>query len=266
MRAPLARRKKASRWGAFFVVALVTPVLAPPAGAQPCAAAKPDGRATSHFVFDGDTLELRDGRKLRLIGIDTPEIGRDGAKSEPYAELARGALAKLAGPGTQLELSYGVERTDKYRRLLAHAFLRDGTSIQEYMLKRGLATTLVIPPNLARAECYAAHETRARRAGVGIWSLPTFRPIAAAKLPRRLRGYRIVTGRVERIGKGGNAVWLNLEGGVALRVPESDLPLFEHYPLERLLGRRVEARGELYSRREQLRMTIHHPTSLDIID
>lgn len=46
-------------------------------------------------VVDGDTLRLVDGRSVRLIGINTPEVGRKGRSSEPYAEAARRRLQAL---------------------------------------------------------------------------------------------------------------------------------------------------------------------------
>ena len=46
-------------------------------------------------VVDGDTVRLVDGRSVRLIGINTPEIGRKGRSSEPYAEAAKRRLQAL---------------------------------------------------------------------------------------------------------------------------------------------------------------------------
>jgi endonuclease YncB( thermonuclease family) len=46
-------------------------------------------------VYDGDTLSLRDGRRVRLLQIDTPELG----SGECYSRAARTALLALAPPG-----------------------------------------------------------------------------------------------------------------------------------------------------------------------
>ena len=82
--------KKASLVGAFFVgVIWHFPVLA--FCPQPD---KPQWVAVRQVV-DGDTLRLVDGRSVRLIGINAPEIGRKGRTSEPYAEAARRRLQAL---------------------------------------------------------------------------------------------------------------------------------------------------------------------------
>ena len=59
-----------------------------------------DGRPVDGF--DGDTLALEDGRSVRLLGINTPETGRDGEPSEPFAEDARALLSRFAAPGATL--------------------------------------------------------------------------------------------------------------------------------------------------------------------
>ena len=50
------------------------------------------------YVYDGDTVKLSDGRSLRIVGIDTPEIGRNDRPSQPYAEAARRMLRELLEP------------------------------------------------------------------------------------------------------------------------------------------------------------------------
>ena len=88
----LSLLKKAPRVGAFFVGvfwlgAAQAEVYCPALG----------GLSTVQVrqVIDGDTLRLQDGRSVRLIGINAPEIGRKGQSDEPYAVAARRRLQAL---------------------------------------------------------------------------------------------------------------------------------------------------------------------------
>lgn len=250
----------------LFAAALLALGTAPPARAADCPADRHDDTAVSAHVFDGDTLRLADGRRLRLLGIDTPEMGRDGAPPEPYAEAATRMLAELAPPGTRLHLRVDRERADRYGRTLAHVFLGDGVNVQARLLAAGLATVLVVPPNEWLHECYARIEGEARVRRAGIWALPAYQPVAATSLARDARGFRIVTGRVQRVGESPGNLWLNLAPDVALRIPRSALVHFGTLDPRTLAGRRLEARGMLQRRKGELRITIRHPAALTVLD
>lgn len=265
--------QKASPWGAFFILVAVaacsnegyTADRHEPVDPN-CRLDGPGEAALVDVVYDGDTLRLRDGRVLRLIGIDTPELGRKGAADEPLGQKAKAVLTDLAGPGTRLTLRLGTDRRDKYDRLLGHGFLGDGTNLQREMLAQGLAVAMSIAPNRAYGDCYFFTEREARRAEKGIWSLTKFRPVAAASLSSRARGFHRVAGVVERVGESRSAVWLNLEGPLALRILRQDLAQFAAIAPLQLKGRQILAQGRIYKRRRELRMTIPHPAALEIVE
>lgn len=258
--------KGVSRWGAPFALWLLLFASAAPAGADgTCVADRHDDRGTVDYVYDGDTLRLADGRKVRVIGINTPELGRDGAADEPLAVDARQAVRALARKGSEVTLRFGTERRDRYGRLLAHVYLPDGTSLGATLLDRGLATTLVVPPNTWNHRCYAEVEARAREQGRGVWALERYRPVDSRTLGRA-EGYRLVQGEVLRVGQSRSSVWLNLEGDVALRIPREDLKNFTGFDPRELAGRRVLAKGWLHLRKGELRMTVRHPAAMEITD
>ena len=231
-----------------------------------CPTDRVDERVVSALVFDGDTLLLEDGRKVRLLGINTPEMGDDDSQPQPYAEAAKTFLEELAGPASHLQLRLDQERHDRYGRVLAHVFRDDGVNVQERLLASGYATTLVVPPNAWGLECYASVEARARGAGVGIWGLTAYQPVAAEDLLPEDRGYRIVTGRVQRIGEGRHNLWLNLAAHMAVRIPKKDLVNFGELPPRQLLDRQLEVRGWIQRRRGELRLTVRHPAALRVLD
>lgn len=257
---------KASRWaGALCVV--VWGLYAGPVSADRCASPDPvDARAHVRWVVDGDTVELDSGRRVRLIGLDTPEIAYKDRPAEPYADLATEALRGLLSRfGGEVEQRYGRERQDRYDRRLAHLFLPDGASITAALLRQGVGVVLVVPPNTWNLPCYLEAEETARQARRGLWALPGYQPVEATELGRGATGYRLVVGRVLRVGEGGGALWLNLEGGVALRITVDDLDYFPKTDPGAWVGRRVLARGKLYERRGELRMRIRHPAMLKLL-
>lgn len=227
---------------------------APPAGSEP---------VVIRHVHDGDTVFLDNGEKVRLIGLDTPELGRDNRPPDPGAVEARDRLRELIGQGDGITLRRGVEKRDKYGRLLAHVYA-DGRNLQAELLAAGLATPLFIAPNLGHVECYRQAAERARTAGLGIWQLPQYRPRPAASLTGHERGYHIVTGTVQRVGRSHCCIWLNLDDDMALRIERKHLSLFEGSGFENIEGHRVEARGYVYKRNNELRMQIRHPADLVI--
>lgn len=217
-------------------------------------------------VFDGDTVRLTDGRHLRFIGLDTPEMAHDRRPAEPLADEATAALqALLAASEGELRLRHDAQAHDRHGRLLAHPFLADGRSPTAELLRRGLASTLIIPPNVWNADCYGAAERAAREAGRGLWALPAFRPVESTALPRDAQGFHIVRGRVTRLGEGRHTLWLNLEGGVAAKIVREDLAYFRDWDLRALRGRRVEIRGWVYRHEDELRLRLRHPAALAIL-
>lgn len=211
-------------------------------------------------VLDGDTLRLRKGGDVRLIGLDTPELGRDGNPDMPGAREAGRALRRLVRQtGNRIYLQQGRQHRDRYGRLLAHVFTQDGESLTRRMLSRGLGYQIALPPNLRYLVCYREAEAKARREGLGVWREPVRQ---AVNLRAGERGFRLLQGEVERIGRAPGALWLNLRGGLAIRIAREDLAAFGLPDLAGLVGRRLEARGWLYRYRGEQRLRIRHPSAL----
>lgn len=142
-------------WLAVGIAGLVSVI---PAQAQ-------EGRCEVARVIDGDTLECVSGERVRLTLIDSPEMSQG-----PLGTLARQALLELAPPGTDLRVELDVAERDRYRRVLAYLYLPDGTMVNEAMVRRGYATTMVVPPNVRYVERIRRAAQLARDEGVGLWS------------------------------------------------------------------------------------------------
>jgi Staphylococcal nuclease homologue/Excalibur calcium-binding domain len=81
-------------------------------------------------------LSLRDGRRVRLLQIDTPELG----SGECYSRAARTALLGLAPPGRRvvLETDPALDRVDRYGRILRYV-KRNGVNVNVELARRGAA-------------------------------------------------------------------------------------------------------------------------------
>ena len=217
-------------------------------------------------MYDGDTVKLADGRKLRFIGINTPEISRRGRAGQALAIQARAFLEELLDAHDRiLKLQPGVEEHDHYGRVLAHAFLETGANVAVQLLDAGLATTVVVPPDTWAVDCYQHHENKARAARRGLWSLADYQPLDSASLPRDTEGFRIVHGRVTDIRRTRHSVWLDFPGKLSARIPTKDLAYFQTGYLDSLTGKSVEIRGWIKKGREGLRVTVRHPAALRLL-
>lgn len=247
--------------GALFVCGLLLP--APLPAIAGCAVPRVDARVQVARVNDGDTVTLTDGRRVRFIGLDTPEMNYGSGRPEPLAVRARDVVAELLGPSRSLLLQYGREREDRHGRLLAHPYLADGRSLAVLLLERGLAPALVYPPNLWNLACYQAAERRARSARRGVWALAPFRPRPAAEYRGRSGRYGVVEGAVTGVARNRGGVWLTLDGHATLQVPPEARPHFDGCRFEALVGWEVRARGRLSRRGEHWRMRLRHPAQLE---
>ena len=243
--------------GALFVCLLLATQLAH----ATCPTPRIDLWVEVDYVHDGDTVRLADGRPLRLVGIDTPELARDGRPDEPLARAARDRLRELVrGAGMRLGLHHDHERQDRYGRLLAHAYLPDGRSVAAVLLAEGLATQLVVPPNDRSWTCLRTAEREARALHRGVWALSGWSVRQSTDLDPATRGLAMVRGRVLAVEPRRSGVRVVLDGGLVAWVPRDALPRFGD--LGSLLGKRVELRGRLRAYRDELQITVRHPFAL----
>lgn len=260
------KRKARRQVRAFFIgcIAMCQLVWHATVGADSlCATDRIHERVRVSHVYDGDTLSLRDGRRVRLIGMDAPEIGREGRPHEAMAIASRDYLRRLVfGHGQVVALRFDQEQHDLHGRVLAHAFLPDGANLTAQLLAQGYAYQIAIPPNLWSSGCYRKVSQEARSARRGIWKLQHYRPAEAGDLPQSVRGMRVVTGLVTRTGRGGRTTWVELDNRIGLRIEDDDLRYFRGWQFDRLQGQRLEATGSIYRRKGQLRMQIRHPSAL----
>lgn len=121
--------------------------------------------------YDGDTITAvlnHHTEKIRLIGIDCPEKHQHyGLKAQKFAEHFL-SLDIEKKPAIKIELD--VQKRDKYGRLLAFVYNKDGDMLNAALLKNGLALTLFIKPNIKHKEEFKRLENIAKKNRLNIWN------------------------------------------------------------------------------------------------
>ncbi len=236
-----------------------------------CPADPPTHRGELATVIDGDTLALSDGRRLRLIAVNTPELGRDGQPDQPLARAARRAVREFLGEGGPVVFRLGDDARDHYGRHLAHVYDAEGRSLAAHLLRQGLAWRIAVPPNLAHQECLAVQERHARNAGTGLWGLAAYRPRPSGDLTPADQGFVRLQGTVDNVVETRAGWWLEM-AGVSLRLARRDRHYFDAPP-HQWRDRRVVVRGWLIDRSDAravrehgyapLMMRLRHPSMIE---
>ncbi len=134
-------------------------------GASPSSA--PQTALVVHVV-DGDTVVLAGGARVRVLGIDAPEMERDGHPADFLAHQAKAALAELI-LNRSVGLEYDRLRYDQYGRVLAYLFLPDHTLVNAELVRRGLARVYFVSPNLRYQKELLVAQQEAIQAQRGVW-------------------------------------------------------------------------------------------------
>lgn len=123
-------------------------------------------------VIDGDTIEIENGSKVRLIGIDTPETKDPRRPVGCFGKEASKEAKKLL-EGKIVILQKDVSETDKYGRLLRYVFLPlesdQALFVNDYLVREGFAKVLTYPPDVKYNEQLRQAEKEAREAKLGLW-------------------------------------------------------------------------------------------------
>lgn len=118
-------------------------------------------------VFDGDTIDVASLGRVRLLGIDAPELGRVFDTPAPFSREARDRLAGLIlHRFVRLEQDGPV--LDAYRRRLAYVVLEDGRFVNAVLVREGLARVSARVP-LARLDELKRAEAEAQTFRRGMW-------------------------------------------------------------------------------------------------
>lgn len=151
----------------FTLPSILIPSLTPIPTTQPVSSQSAE-LATVKRVVDGDTIELSDGRKVRYIGIDTPELHHPTKGVQCFGKEAMEKNKELV-EGKEIKMKKDVSETDRYKRLLRYIWVGD-IFVNEYLAREGYALQATFPPDVANAELFGQAAEEARLKDKGLWN------------------------------------------------------------------------------------------------
>ena len=127
-------------------------------------------------ITDGDTFYVitssSEKFKIRLIGIDAPETRNVGVKvrKEYFGTEAKIFVTQLL-KNKKVKLTFDVQKTDRYGRVLAYVYLENGIFLNQYLVEKGYAVVSTFPPNVKYVEVFTKAEKLARNKKLGLWKV-----------------------------------------------------------------------------------------------
>ena len=199
-------------YGFLVLVSLALIACGPPAGGQ-----TPESDSLSKpvyvtHVYDGDTIRVKSGdgavRRVRLIGVDTPERDDRRENERYWAQMAaRFVVHRLLDK--QVRLSYDWEREDRYGRTLAYVWTEDGELFNRSLIREGFSPAfLVYPYRPDYQKLFRQEEKEARREGRGMWGKQPPPAVDVEQAGGHLGEYLSVRFRCGRVTGGRNYVFL----------------------------------------------------------
>ncbi len=134
-------------------------------------------------VVDGDTIEIEGGKKVRYIGIDTPESVHPSKPVECFSSESTKKNKELV-EGKEVRLEKDVSETDRYGRLLRYVYVGD-TFVNNALVSEGYAQSSSYPPDIKHQSVFIESERQARENNKGLWGdtclVATPTPVATVK-------------------------------------------------------------------------------------
>ncbi len=119
-------------------------------------------------VIDGDTIRLDGGVRVRLIGVDTPELTDKRPEVKALAQAAA-SFVRQSVEGKPVKLEYDRERRDRWGRTLAYVYLEDGTFLNAEIVRQGYGLVCTRHRFRYLGE-FRELEREAQQDGRGLWN------------------------------------------------------------------------------------------------
>ncbi|MGO1226425.1 MAG: thermonuclease family protein [Brachybacterium sp.] len=178
---PAPTRSTVSRVLALLVLALTTAAACTPLAQTPTPPPQPQPTqevATVDYVIDGDTIDVTtptgETQRVRLLGINTPEVSHDDEPGQCGGEAATEQLRALLPEGTSVHLQADTtaDDQDRYGRLLRYVELETGADIGRELISAGYAHAWApaSAPDPDRLDAYQDATDEAEAANTGSWA------------------------------------------------------------------------------------------------
>lgn len=231
-------------------------------GAQQVQIAGSSNRQMQHVVrvYDGDTIVLENGKHVRLLGINTPEIESRHQVEEPGGVAAKQWLQAQLPSNSKIYLEFDQVRHDKYKRLLAYVYLPDGKHLNLALLENGLGAVSIIPQNGRYADELIRAQQHAEKKKLGIWAMPEYQSRPISQISSHTKGWQRFIGTPITLRKGKKYTRLIINDKTDIRIANANLHLFPE--LSSYLGKAVEVRDWVARNKDYYTILISHPSAL----
>jgi len=218
-------------------------------------------------IYDGDTFRISFGqkeRRLRLLGVDSPEIGDPSEEIDLWARLAR-RFSIYYLLREQVRLTYEKEREDRYGRLLAYVWVRKNVLFNELIIRQGLARYFETSSlSSTMKERLEQAQRAARQEKKGMWQAEWPEPIESNQASRYLGELKTVNfscGQV-RVARGYTLIY-DKKKQFQVYISRDRRPLFRE--LERIkAGDIISVFGLIENYRGQPQMILFYPRQLRV--
>lgn len=214
-------------------------------------------------IFDGDTILLTNGTKIRLLGINTPEVEIRNKSAQPFGDEAKQWLEK-ALLDQKVYLIMDVEKKDKYGRTLAHVFTQTRRHINLELVEKGLATVNIHPPSLKYTDELLLAQDQAESKKIGLWQHEQYQSKSTLSLEgKRLKGWQRLFGEIVGVRESRKYVYLEFSKLLDARIARKHLSYFPD--ISTYLHKTIEVRGWLSRRKKHFSMLIRHPSAIKVM-
>ncbi len=230
--------------------------------------AGPTGRVAA--VIAADTLDLEDGTRIRLAGVQVPQPSRDGRPAWPLATEAAVSVG-FATLGRRVRLWHPEDALDRWGRALAHLVRDDGLWLQGALLMEGLARVHTQPRTATGAALMLDLERTARASRHGIWGERFYRVRNPDETWGDLDSVQVVEGRVVDATVVRGTAYLNFgtdwRSDFTMRATAEARRSFERagVDLGDLSARRVRGRGWVFPLNGPM-IDLTHPAALEVLE
>lgn len=204
-------------------------------------------------VIDGDTVKLSNGKLLRYIGIDSPEINikKDNHfqySPQPYSLEAKEYNRNLV-EGKVVKVEFDLNKYDKYGRLLGYCFVND-IFVNAKLIEEGYAVLYTYPPNVKYTDLFINLQSQARDNKKGLWG--SYSLIEASEAHLYINQIRRVRGKVLSTYESDKCVYLNFgrdyKSDFTVVIFKNSLSAFQNKninPVNFYRGKTIEVSGRI---------------------
>lgn len=122
-------------------------------------------------VVDGDTIKLSDGRTIRYLNLDTPELAKGEAEDDCFAQEAKEISQHLV-LGKEVRLEFDVNEMDRFGRYLAYVYVldeREEIFVNQYLLEQGAGEFFLDTVNLKYQHVLIKAAEKGHKEKKGLW-------------------------------------------------------------------------------------------------